>query len=142
MFSYFLFLLQLLGTQCGREIIHPNLWVNALFADYEGKEDKSKRKYEHIANHKNVIYPSWLVTDVRFPNEAKAIKDRGGLIIRVNRDSGQALIDKGIHIPKWNCTEEHSSETSLDNYDGFGHVIDNNGSIEELVEKVKQLKLV
>lgn len=135
-------LLQLLGTQCGREIIHPNLWVNALFADYEGKEDKSKRKYEHIANYKNVIYPSWLVTDVRFPNEAKAIKDRGGLIIRVNRDSGQALIDKGIHIPKWNCTEEHSSETSLDNYDGFGHVIDNNGSIEELVEKVKQLKLV
>ena len=135
-------LLQLLGTQCGREIIHPNLWVNALFADYEGKEDKSKRKYEHIANHKNVIYPSWLVTDVRFPNEAKAIKDRGGLIIRVNRDSGQALIDKGIHIPKWNCTEEHSSETSLDNYDGFDHVIDNNGSIEELVEKVKQLKLV
>ena len=135
-------LLQLLGTQCGREIIHPNLWVTALFADYEGKEDKSKRKYEHIANHKNVIYPSWLVTDVRFPNEAKAIKDRGGLIIRVNRDSGQALIDKGIHIPKWNCTEEHSSETSLDNYDGFGHVIDNNGSIEELVEKVKQLKLV
>ena len=135
-------LLQLLGTQCGREIIHPNLWVNALFADYEGKEDKSKRKYEHIANHKNVIYPSWLVTDVRFPNEAKAIKDRGGLIIRVNRDSGQALIDKGIHIPKWNCTEEHSSETSLDNYDGFDHVIDNNGSIEELVEKVKQLNLV
>ena len=27
-------LLQLLGTDCGRDIIHPNIWVNALFADY------------------------------------------------------------------------------------------------------------
>ena len=130
-------LLQLLGTEAGREIIHPNIWVNALFADYSDgsiEDLGNKLKLNHLSK--------WIITDVRFPNEAKAIKDRGGLIIRVNRDSGQALIDKGIHIPKWNCTEEHSSETSLDNYDGFGHVIDNNGSIEELVEKVKQLKLV
>ena len=28
-------LLQLLGTDCGRDIIHPNIWVNALFADYK-----------------------------------------------------------------------------------------------------------
>ena len=27
-------LMQLLGTEAGREIIHPNIWVNALFADY------------------------------------------------------------------------------------------------------------
>ena len=28
-------LLQLLGTQIGREILHPQIWVNALFADYK-----------------------------------------------------------------------------------------------------------
>lgn len=28
-------LLQVLGTECGRKIIHPNIWVNALFADYK-----------------------------------------------------------------------------------------------------------
>ena len=36
-------------------------------------------------NETNIVYPSWLVTDVRFHNEAKAIKDRGGIVIRVNR---------------------------------------------------------
>ena len=35
---------------------------------------------------------------------------------------------------------EHASETSLDDYK-FDAVIENNGSIKELVEKVKQLKL-
>jgi len=28
-------LLQLLGTEAGRRVIHPNIWVNALLADYK-----------------------------------------------------------------------------------------------------------
>ena len=28
-------LLQLLGTDCGRNIIHPDIWVNSLFANYK-----------------------------------------------------------------------------------------------------------
>lgn len=120
-------LIQVLGTECGRDIIHPNIWVNALFADYEGKEDKSKRKYEHIANYKNVIYPSWLVTDVRFPNELKAIEDRGGIVIRVDRANDQTGL-----------TSSHESEKALDKHD-FKYHIQNDGSIEELVEKVKEI---
>jgi hypothetical protein len=76
-------------------------------------------------NKFNLIHPSWLVTDVRFPNECQAIKDRGGIIIKVDRD-----VEKG----------SHASETALDNW-AFDAVIDNNGSISELVEKVKQLNL-
>ena len=34
------------------------------------------------------MYPNWIITDVRFPNEADAIKGRGGIIIRVNRKHG------------------------------------------------------
>lgn len=30
-------LLQLLGTECGRNIIHPQVWVNSLFSDYKIK---------------------------------------------------------------------------------------------------------
>ena len=30
-------LLQLLGTECGRNIIHPNIWVNALMSEYKNK---------------------------------------------------------------------------------------------------------
>ncbi len=36
---------------------------------------------------------------------------------------------------------EHPSETSLDNY-YFQYVVENDGSIEDLVEKVRELKLI
>ena len=118
-------------------------------------------------NKTNLIYPSWLVTDVRFPNEAQAIKDRGGIIVRVNRGGfnitdGKEIVSNVIETDDlrgydefvyqdeasviyrtsdWERVKEHHSETALDDYE-FDHVIDNDRSIEELVEKVKQLKLV
>lgn len=58
--------MQLIGTECMRNIIHPNTWVNALFAEY----DNSKK---------------WIVSDARFPNEANRIKELGGIVIRINR---------------------------------------------------------
>jgi len=33
----------------------------------------------------------------------------------------------------------HESETALDNWTDWDYVIDNNGTLEELVEKVKQI---
>jgi hypothetical protein len=104
-------ILQLLGTEAGREIIHPNIWVNSLFADYTTDSN-------------------WIITDVRFPNEAQAIKDRGGIIIRIERPGGES-----------HCGGAHASETALDDYD-FDIVINNDGTIEELIDKVKQLNLV
>lgn len=38
--------------------------------------------------------------------------------------------------------KQMSKETALDDYDDFDYIINNNGSIEELIEKVKQLNLV
>jgi len=126
-------LLQLLGTEAGRQIIHPNIWINALFADYKtlGFGDGDVAVLE---------FPNWIITDVRFPNEAQAIKDRGGIVIRVNRT--RTVMVKGVkYFLGHDGLPEHDSETALDDYD-FDHVIENNGSIEELVEKVKQLNLV
>jgi hypothetical protein len=100
-------LLQLLGTECGRQIIHPNIWVNALFADYD-----TSSNYDS----------NWIITDVRFPNEVQAIKDKGGIVIKINRDS--------------DVVDNHSSETALDNYDGFDFVVDNNGSIDDLTNNL------
>ena len=100
-------LLQLLGTECGRQIIHPNIWVNALFADYD-----TSSNYDS----------NWIITDVRFPNEVQAIKDKGGIVIKINRDS--------------DVVDNHSSETALDNYDGFDFVVDNNGSIDALTNNL------
>lgn len=99
-------LLQLLGTECGRNIIHPNIWVNSLFADF-------------------TVDSKWIISDLRFPNEFDAIKERGGIIIRVNR--------KGFEN-----TGNHESETALDNH-VFDYTIENNSSLEQLKRDVREL---
>lgn len=120
-------ILQLLGTECGREIIHPNLWVNSLFADYVGIPQVGVG----ITENNDYKYPNWIITDMRFPNELQAVKDRGGITIRVNRPG---VIMNGIGYN----ANEHPSETALD-YAEFDYIIDNNGTIEELIEKVKKV---
>lgn len=121
-------LLQLLGTEVGRNI-HNDFWVNALFTDYVGK-DYSTCTCGHIdencIHEDKVIYPNWLITDTRFPNEVATIKSKGGIIIRVNRINTQIDI--------------HPSETALDDYN-FDYIIENNGTIEELIAKVKEILL-
>lgn len=108
-------LMQLLGTECGRDIIHPNIWVNSLMSEYKNN------------------YSNWVISDLRFPNEMKAVKDRGGITIRINRNNeDDSVYDWG------NPNTDHESETALDNAE-FDYVIDNNGTIEDLVEQVKQI---
>ena len=65
---------------------------------------------------------NWLISDVRFKSEAKGIKDLEGIIVRVNREGAGA----GNHI----------SEINLDDY-SFDYVINNDGSMEDLLLKVK-----
>jgi len=87
--------LQKLGTDGLRHGLHSNVWVNALFADYQCvPADRAPKGWD---------CDNWIITDVRFPNEAKAIKDRGGIIIRVDR-------------PFCKPVNNHPSEVSLDNW--------------------------
>lgn len=58
------YLMQTVGTEWGREMIHPELWVRSL---------------AHRIPERAVI------SDVRFDNEARAILSRGGVVIRVVR---------------------------------------------------------
>lgn len=99
-------LLQKLGTDAIRNQLHTNAWVNALMSKYRGDSN-------------------WVVTDVRFPNEAEAIRERGGILIRLNRNIGS--------------TSTHPSETALDNYGHFDYILDNNGTLEELEARVKSI---
>lgn len=128
-------LLQQIGTDAMRNVIHPNIWLNALFADYGIKDLNYFKAYPD-----NYDLPNWIITDVRFPNEAQAIKDRGGIIIRVNRHTSVPEKTK-VHMELKEditgiLTVNHSSETELNNY-SFDYTIENNGSIEELINKVK-----
>ena len=69
-----------------------------------------------------------IITDMRFPNELKAVKDRDGITIRVNRPQ---LISKDF---------EHESETSLDS-SIFDYTIENDGELVDLVSKVREIML-
>lgn len=120
-------LLQKLGTEAMRNGLHENVWVNALFADY------NVTGYNYTGCENKVIqgewkYPNWIITDMRFPNEMDAVKAKGGITIRVNRDNGTRAID----------LNPHPSETALDNHK-FDYVIDNDGSISDLIDKVKNI---
>ena len=122
-------LLQRIGTEAMRERVHNEIWVNALFADYKGelKEVAGSGMFSRAGMFTE--YPNWIITDTRFENEAKAIKDRGGIIIRVNRPIAGVL-------------SNHPSEIGLDDYLDFDHVIVNGGTIEELVEKIRTILIM
>lgn len=64
----------------------------------------------------------WIITDVRFKSEAEAIKSKNGILIRVNKNSAGA--------------GNHQSEIDLDDYSKFDFIIDNNGTLEDLFNKV------
>lgn len=128
-------ILKYVGTDLLKNQFHEDVWINSLFCDYKdgyhcgGNIIVSKEEFinqEPVKNNKkhsveellkaNNVSDKWIVTDLRFPNEAKAIKDRGGVLIRVNNPD---------YAPYSN---EHKSETELDSYGGFDFVIENNKS--------------
>ena len=112
-------LLQLIGTECGRNIIHPDVWVNSLMVDYKPID----RRTWQDPDDSNITIPKWLITDIRFPNEVKAIRNREGIIIRIERPGTEK--------------SDHYSETALDDYKDWDEVIVNDGTMDDLLEKVK-----
>jgi hypothetical protein len=83
--------MQFLGTEVMRKIFEP-IWVNATIK-------KIKAEGTQLA----------IIADVRFPNEAKAIEDANGLLVRLSRSP---------------LEDAHDSETALNDYP-FKHHMDN-----------------
>jgi hypothetical protein len=110
--------LQKLGTEGLRDGLHTNTWVNALMADYKCvPADRAPNGWD---------CNNWIITDTRFPNEAQAIKDAGGIIIRVTR-------------PGIGPVNDHPSETGLNQWN-FDYEIQNDGTLENLINSVKIFK--
>jgi hypothetical protein len=117
--------LQKLGTEAMRDGLHTNVWVNALFADYIRNDDKLIRiTEENLEEWQEGEYPNWIITDMRFPNEMKAVAEREGVTIRVVRPG--------------TVVGNHPSEVALDDAK-FDYEILNDGSIEVLVQKVREI---
>lgn len=150
-------LLQLLGTETGRKIIHPNIWINSLMGAYKVKpttEDKLYRKgFSNIPDP----LPNWIISDTRFPNEANIIKEYNGILVTIVSDmlfvdgcyvSRADFIKECISITGEAPTKEyienfvveytHESETALDNYKGFDWEIRNTSNLDYLVDEVRR----
>jgi hypothetical protein len=61
--------MQLLGTEFGRKLIHHDLWVDTTLQGYTESDN-------------------WIIPDVRFPNEFRGVSKRGGFNIRIYRYTG------------------------------------------------------
>lgn len=91
--------LQALGTEAGRKVLSDTLWVDHAMA-------------------RAVEIPRCVIADMRFKNEANAVRDAGGLTIRVNR-------------PGVDPANTHVSERDLDDWD-FDEIVENDGTVEDL----------
>ena len=125
-------LLQKLGTEAIRTGLHSDAWVNALFSDYKANTVAVGTSEFDFTEEDQI--PNWIITDCRFPNELEAVKKRGGVTIKIERD---LMTRKGYSTPTE--ADLHSSETSLDHITSWDYVIDNNSSAEELKFKVKDI---
>ncbi len=106
------------GAKGLRDGLHTNTWVNALMADYKCvPADRAPNGWD---------CDNWIITDTRFPNEAQAIKDADGIIIRVTR-------------PGIGPVNDHPSETGLNQWK-FDYEIQNDGTLENLINSVKIFK--
>lgn len=109
-------ILQRVGTECLRQGFDQEVWVKSL---------------EHYLRRKSVGPTDWAISDVRFPNEAEAIKRMGGMVVRIDRDPER-------RIPKL-PPQTHVSETSMDTYTGWNEVLDNNGPVGDLYDQLKSM---
>lgn len=103
-------LLTSLGTDWGRDMIHPEVWI----------QQGNKRIAETIGKNGRLV-----IEDIRFDNEAEAVIERGGLILKIlsNRKGEQG--------------EHHKSEKGISN-DLVDHVVINNETTD-LVTLYEQL---
>ena len=126
--------LQYWGTEVCRKAFHDDIWIASL-------ENKLRTSTDDI-----------VISDCRFPNEIKSIKDAGGIVIRVRRGDEPEWYDSAVSMNKgevsnmnWAISKDrikslgiHASETAWVGTD-FDYVLDNNGTIDDLFNQVKDL---
>jgi hypothetical protein len=126
-------ILQYWGTEVCRKAFHDDIWIAAL-------ENKLRTSKDDI-----------VISDCRFPNEILSIRNAGGRVIRVVRGSEPDWYEDAVAVNKghkhigWAIAKDrlskykiHASETAWVGTD-FDAVLDNNGSIENLFDQVKDL---
>lgn len=100
------------GDEAGRQIHGKDCWVDALFYDH--------RDTEWLRYPKPLVIP-----DVRYPNEIEAIRNRGGLLLWVDR-------------PGVGPVNSHASDNSV-SFKDFDYTVVNDTTIEAMNQKIDVL---
>lgn len=117
--------LQLWGTEVCRRSFHDDIWIASLESRLRNSRD-------------NIV-----ISDCRFPNEIKAIKNAGGKVVWVQRGElpswhiMAAKANKGdsFAAEKLKALGVHASETAWVGTD-FDYIVDNNGTVDELYNRI------
>ena len=114
--------LQLFGTDCMRNGFFDGIWVSLV-------------KQKILENPDT----NWVIPDVRFPNEVQMIQSVYGEVWQVRRGE----------LPNWflekrdkniEPSDVHASEWAwIDKDSAFEQIIQNDGSLEELLEKIQKI---
>lgn len=136
--------LQHMGTEVGRDLLSPGsmFWTDLLlpFPDnFVAERWQARFDYTsdtHVGNEDKVA-DFCGVTDIRFENEAMRVQDLGEagawpVLVKIKRKKAeQAIIDAAAKEGR----EIHRSELGLPD-EKFDYVVDNDGDLEELAEKM------
>jgi hypothetical protein len=120
--------LQLWGTEVCRRAFHDDIWIASLEARLRNSRD-------------NIV-----ISDCRFPNEIKAIKQAGGQVVWVQRGelpswhimAGKANNGDTFAAEKLKALGVHASETAWVGTN-FDYIVDNNGTVDDLYNRIAQI---
>lgn len=121
--------LQLMGTEAGRDVFHPDLWVHTVL-----------RRCENAPTN------NYVIADVRFPNEIEAIHNAGGIIVRVKRGDEPEWYNVALKVNKksnyYGMAEKYPN-VHFSEWAWIGSEIDfeinNNRTLDELIERVDSM---
>lgn len=118
-------LLIYLANDVFRDTIGQNIWINTLFNQYRTSCNFDKNLPKNT---------NWIITDVRYQNEAEYIKNKGGILIRTNR-----WVDE--LIPKEKIAEMLPNKEIYGIYfDGTESLIDENSNLSDFSHFVTEKK--
>ena len=107
-------LMQKVGTEIFRNQVDDNWWI----LQAKGMVSEVLTRKKHI-----------VLDDVRFPNEAQAIKDMDGTLIKIVREGH--LEDKTDHT--------HSSESQIDKMEADYIITAKSGDVDSLITNIREL---
>jgi len=127
-------MLQLWGTEVCRNGFHDDIWIASL-------ENKMRKTGDNI-----------VISDVRFPNEIKAIHNAGGIVVRIKRGDDPNWYNDAVSAnagpngnASWSISKHrleklsiHASETAWVG-GSIDHTVYNDTTIDALFEQIRCL---